>query len=112
VPETLLAQLGLQSLLTDQNESQEAVTCSDAQFRSYLNAMGQQSGSDILSSPRVTTSFGTQAKVSVQETQMIAGKNQALGPSLGLLPTLNEDGVSLDLDATALYSTAADGNSQ
>ena len=112
VPEAIFAQLGLQTLLTDQNESREAVTCSDAQFRSYLSAMQQQSGSDILSSPRVTTSCGNQANVSVQETRMIAGKNQSLGPSLGLLPTLSADGVSLDLDATALYTTAADGNSQ
>ncbi len=112
VPETVLVKLGLQTLLTDQNESREAVTCSDAQFRSYISAIEQQSGSDILSSPRVTTSFGNQATVSVQETQMIAGKNQALGPSLGLLPTLNEDQMSLGLDATALFTMAANGQSQ
>ncbi|MGA2556923.1 MAG: hypothetical protein ABSG04_11690 [Verrucomicrobiota bacterium] len=112
VPETALVKLGLQTLLTDQNESKEAVTCSDALFRSYLSAIAQTAGADVLSAPRVTTTSGCQAAVSVQETQMIAGKNQPLGPSLGLLPLLSADGLSLDLDATALYTRPANGQSQ
>ncbi len=108
VPEPVLVKLVLQTLLTDQNDSREALKCSNSEFRSYISAI-QQSAGDVLSAPRVTTSFGNQATVSVQETQMIAGKNQALGPSLGLLPTLSPDGVSLDLDATALYTMAVNG---
>jgi len=111
-PEQVLVKLGLQSLFTEQNDSTGGVTCSAAERQSYLNAIEQSSGGNILSSPRVTTSFGNQATVSVQETQMIAGKNQALGPSLGLLPTLSADGVSLDLDATALYTMAVNGAGQ
>jgi len=112
VPEPLLVKLELQSLLTGQNESKEAVTCSDAQFRSYLSAIAQTAGADVLAAPRVTTTSGRQAAVSVQETQMIAGKNQPLGPSLGLLPSINQDGLSLDLDATALYTMPANGQGQ
>ena len=107
VPEQALVKLGLQTLLTGKNESQEALICSDSQFRSYISAIQNSDGADVLSAPRVTTSLGTQAKVSVQDTKVIAGKNQALGPSLDVLPKLSSDGASVDLLAIARFVEAA-----
>jgi len=109
VPEPALVKLGLQSLLTGKNESQEALSCSDSQFRSYISAIQNSDGADVLSAPRVRTSLGTQAKVSVQDTKVIAGKNQALGPSLDVLPKLSPDGASVDLLAIAQFVEAAPG---
>jgi Flp pilus assembly secretin CpaC len=106
-PGDIFAKLGLQTLFTEQNSSTETVRCSDSEFRSYLNSIEQSAGANVLSSPRVTTALGCQAAMSVGDTRMIAGKNQHLGPSLNLLPTLSADGVSVDLTAIAQYSEAA-----
>jgi type II secretory pathway component GspD/PulD (secretin) len=102
-----MVKLGLQILFTEQNNSSEMVRCSAPEFRSYLDAIEQLSGADVLSTPRVTTSPGCQARISVQDPQVIAGKNQALGVSLDVLPTISADGAAVDLDVTARYTEAA-----
>ena len=107
VPEPVMVKLGLQILFTEQNNSSEMVRCSAPEFRSYLDAIEQLSGADVLSTPRVTTSPGCQARISVQDPQVIAGKNQALGVSLDVLPTISADGAAVDLDVTAPYTEAA-----
>ena len=106
-PGDIFAKLGLQTLFTEQNSSTEVVRCSDAEFRAYINSIEQSDGADVLSAPRVTTLLGRQAGISVGDTTMIAGKNQTLGPSLNLLPTLSADGLSVDLTAIAEFTEAA-----
>jgi hypothetical protein len=89
------------------------------EFRSLINALegglpgldglSHTDGSEILSAPRVTTLLGRQAHVAVQENQMIAGRNQALGPSLDVMPTLSADGGAVDIDIKAEYTVAVKG---
>ena len=106
-PGDIFAKLGLQNLFTEQNNSTEAVKCSNSEFRSNINSIAQSDGANVLSAPRVTTLLGRQAAMSVGDTRMIAGKNQTLGPSLNLLPALSADGVSVDLTAIAQFTEAA-----
>ena len=73
--EQALVKLGLQTLLTRKNESNEALICSDSQFRSYISAIQNSDGADVLSAPRVTTALGVQAHVQVQDMEAIAGTN-------------------------------------
>ena len=76
-PDQVFADLGLQTLFTEQNDSKEALQCSDAEFRSYIQAIQQRA--NLLTAPRVSTLLGRQAGVAVQDSEMIAGKNQKLG---------------------------------
>jgi hypothetical protein len=110
--EPVLVKLGLQGQFTEQNDTEYTVRESSDRIRSLINAIEQSDGSELLSAPRVTTLLGHQAAVSVQETQMIAGKNHPLGPSLDALATLDEDPRYIVLDATAKYAIAAHGTSQ
>jgi type II secretory pathway component GspD/PulD (secretin) len=106
----------LQSLFTDQNDSQGVVKCSDSEFQSYINALEQSDGCDVLAGPRVTTTQGCPAHLTVQDKVMIAGENHVVGPALLVLPSLSEDGSSVDLTAIAQYNIAetgaADGDGQ
>ena len=104
--------LGLGNLFVAQNQSTLAVKISEAEFRSFIDVIEQTDGTDMLSEPRVTTASGCEARVSVQDERMIAGKKQMLGPSLDVLPTLSADGMSLDLEVTALNTMAASGAGQ
>jgi hypothetical protein len=80
--------------------------------QSLLNSIGQSPGADLLSAPSVVTLLGRQAQVAVQDSEMIAGKNQLLGPSVDFLPTLSADGKSVDLVVIARYSIPAPKDSQ
>jgi hypothetical protein len=106
-PDQVFADLGLQTLFTEQNDSKEAVQCSDVEFRSYIQAMQQHSGADLLSAPRVTTTLGVEAHLPMQETEMIAGKEHKLGQEVDFLPTLSSDGKSVDILVICLYRTDA-----
>jgi hypothetical protein len=48
----------------------------------------------------------------MQDTEMIAGKDQKLGFEVDFLPTLSADGKSVDLIAAVRYSMAAPEVSQ
>jgi type II secretory pathway component GspD/PulD (secretin) len=91
--------------LTDQNDSKEAIRCSDSEFSSYINALEQSAGCDVLAAPRVTTTQGCQAFLQIPDTVMIAGVSHAVGLSLDVLPALSADGASVDLTSIARYTT-------
>jgi hypothetical protein len=115
-PDETIVNAGLQSLLTDQNDSGAVVRCSESDVRSKIEALEQSQGSQLLGAPRATTQAGCQACISMQNTVMIAGKNHAVGSFLNVLPTVAADGVSVDLTSIAGYATpnpgAADAGSQ
>ncbi|MGD1083328.1 MAG: sigma-70 family RNA polymerase sigma factor [Verrucomicrobiota bacterium] len=111
-PDQVLTKLELQSLFTDENDSKKVVRCSASLCQSLLNSIGQSPGADLLSAPSVVTLLGRQAQVAVQDSEMIAGKNQLLGPSVDFLPTLSADGKSVDLVVIARYSIPAPKDSQ
>jgi len=103
VPDPVLVKLGLQILFTEQNNSSEMVRCSASEFRSYLNAILQSSGADVLSAPRLTTTPGCLANISVGNPP---------GVLLGVLPAISADGAAVDLNLTARYTEASAGAGQ
>jgi hypothetical protein len=111
-PDQDFADPKLQTLFTEQNESKEGLQCSDAESRSYIQAIFRNKGANLLACPRVLTLLGRQAQVAMQDTEMIAGNNQQIGPSVDFLPTLSADGKSVDLVVIARYSMAAPKASQ
>ncbi len=115
-PDDAVVKAGLQTLFTDQNDTSAMVRCSDSDLRSKLEVLDQSEGTELLGSPRATTQAGLQACISVADMVMIAGKNQFIGPSLNVLPSLSADRASVDLTAIAQYNIpetgAPDGNSQ
>jgi hypothetical protein len=50
--------------------------------------------------------------VSYQQEEMIAGKNQTVGPSVDMMPLLSQDGASVDLGVIVRYSEAAISDSK
>jgi len=86
----------------------------DPQFRVVLRALEQRSGTDVLSTPSVTTLSGRQAQIRVQEMKTVvtgsepaAGTNGfttaviPCGPMLDVLPTVLADGYTIQLNLKA-----------
>lgn len=103
--------LELQSVFNGDNDSKMALHLPPDEATRRMDSIRQSSGSQILSAPRVTTEMGRQANVSVQDTQMIAGKKQLLGPSLDVLATVDPDdaGKTLDIVLVAQFVIPAEG---
>jgi type II secretory pathway component GspD/PulD (secretin) len=110
--EQVLVKLGLQSLFTEENESKEVVRCSDADGRSFVNSIKQSPGGEVLSAPSMLTLPGRQAQIKIGANGTVPAKNQFVGDSFDCLPTLAADGRSVDLEVTAEYTQAANGNGQ
>ena len=98
--------LGLKPFFVTENDSKVAVKYSSVQLQSLMDAIKTNFGADVLSAPRVITLAGRQAAVSATEVQTIAGKEETLGPSIDLLPSISADGVSVDLDAKIRVAVA------
>jgi len=104
----------------------------DPQFRVAIQAIEQRHGSDLLSSPRVTTESGRQAHMAAQDLQYIVTQAEVeettstgggltaggavaapsvnyttsfipLGPSLDVIPTVSADGFSVEMALLPTY---------
>jgi type II secretory pathway component GspD/PulD (secretin) len=105
----------------------------DPQFRVAINAIEQRTGSDLLSSPSVTTESGRQAHVAAQDLQYIVTQAEVsettsassgltggsgvaapavnyttsfvpLGPALDVIPTVSADGFSIEMALLPTYT--------
>jgi len=108
-----IERLGLGNFLAADNKSTVAVKLSDSEFTSLISAIEQSSGANMLGMPRViSTEQRPQVMVSYQQEEMIAGKNQTVGPSVDMMPLLSQDGASVDLGVIVRYSEAAISDSK
>jgi general secretion pathway protein D len=78
----------------------------DSQFRAFIQAIEQRDGTDILSTPRITTLSGREARVAVTGLDVITATNAPTGsssntiedgPALDVIPTVNADGYTIQL---------------
>jgi hypothetical protein len=65
---------------------------SSEQLTELIETLSKASGLDILTSPRISTSFGTRAEFSVFDTRETPDGPVNFGPSMSVLPTLATDG--------------------
>ncbi len=84
---------------------------SSARFASVLDWMKKGEGTDILSSPKVTTVSGTQARISVQENRSVIEPggletNMILGPSLDVNQTVEFSGTRSIIDVTPTFTVS------
>ncbi|MEO7677789.1 MAG: hypothetical protein ABIV39_13600, partial [Verrucomicrobiota bacterium] len=66
-----------------------------------LKNLKQVAGIKILAGPRVTTTSGNQAEVSVTDEKTIDNHLHRLGPTVNVLPQINPDGRSIKLTVGA-----------
>lgn len=95
VPDRFLDRLGLQDLRTDQPSSQATAGLDAARFAALLKLAEQETGVSVLSAPRVLTTSGRAAQVSVTQPQP---DGTHTGPVISLTPTLDAAGASVRLD--------------
>ena len=95
VPDRLLDRLGLQAFRTEENASQAAAALDPARFAALLKFAEGENGVSVLSAPRVLTSNGQAAQISVRQAQPDGSE---IGPLLKLTPTLDAAGANVRLD--------------
>ena len=68
----------------------------------FFTRLTQQPGVDLLSAPKVVTRSGEQAAIEIgQEVKAGAGPLRKVGVSLGVVPTLTDQGIDLAMKATS-----------
>ncbi len=95
IPDVVMEQLGLQALRTDQANSQLQTHFTADQLKAILAAAEKLPGVDVLSAPRVATTSGQQAQMSIREARPDGTQT---GPLINLTPTLDAAGTSVRLD--------------
>lgn len=95
LPDAAMEQLGLQGLRTDQANSQLQTLFTGDQLKAILAAAEKLPGVDVLSTPRVATTSGQPAQMSVREARPDGTQT---GPLINLTPTLDATGTSVRLD--------------
>lgn len=95
IPDRLLDRLGLQDLRTDQPSSQATAGLDAARLAALLKLAEQETGVSILSAPRVLTTSGRAAQISVTQAHP---DGTHTGPVISLTPTLDASGTAVRLD--------------
>lgn len=95
IPDRLLDRLGLQDLRTDQPSSQASAGLDAARLAALLKLAEQEPGVSILSAPRVLTTSGRAAQISVTQAHP---DGTHTGPVISLTPTLDAAGTAVRLD--------------
>jgi RNA polymerase sigma factor (sigma-70 family) len=103
LPAPVLRKLALEAIGIDISGAGVAAILTDPQLRSLVHAFEQQTGADILATPRVTTLNNQQANVEV--VGIGTGDPDAggtkLGPSLDVVPVVSADRLTINLLTTA-----------
>lgn len=98
VPEEFLGSIGLQDLRSPNTQSTAQALLTPEQFSAVIKLAEQTSGVDVLSAPRVITTSGTQAAISIgQSMQTTSGDTYQLGPTINILPQTSPDASSVSL---------------
>ena len=92
---------GLSRLKVNGRASSVHSLFTETEAAQLLEALTGAEGVEMLSAPRVQTTEGTQAVVSVTENKTIAGHEHALGPSLDVEPWIAADGSSVRVTVVA-----------
>ena len=105
VPEKALTQLGLDQLTTAGAQSAVQGLLGAANGKSLLEALSNTEGVNILSKPRVQTSDGVAASISIGESSANPGE-PASGHTIEFTPHVAADGSGVDLAMKAVIRTA------
>jgi hypothetical protein len=98
VSEEVLAQAGLGSLKSDDKQSSAQLLLSPNQSEGILKQFEKNEGVKMLSAPRVQTSDGVPATITVgQSMPLPSGEQVFVGKTLHLDPRVSADGESVDL---------------
>jgi hypothetical protein len=102
MPDEVFAQMGLDGLRTEGRLSSSHVVLTPEQTEAIVKALETTAGVDVLSAPRVLTSNGVAARVSIGDTKTSpSGESYQTGPSLEVLPTVSADPANVRLDVSA-----------
>lgn len=101
MPDDVFSALGLDALKTGATETTLNQVMDDPQYRALVHALEDKAGVDLLSAPRVVTSDGVAAQVSVTERKVIDGESFDVGPTLDLIPRIAADKNGIDVDVRA-----------
>jgi hypothetical protein len=101
LPAPVLKKLALEAIGIDISGAGVAAILTDAQLRSLVHALEQQTGADILAPPRVTTLNNRQASVEAVGTGDPDAGDAKLGPSLDVMPVVSADRLTINLLTTA-----------
>lgn len=80
------------------------------QLNAFLASLQNEAGVDILGAPRVSTSSGTSASVSIIENRDTPNGPIAVGPVVNITPVLSADGASVNLAIDAKLTLPKDSN--
>ncbi len=98
VPETAGKELGLEQFNVDGQTSNHAHALNPDQVAALLNAARASAGVELLTAPEVTTGSGRQAEIQVGDMhQTPSGESYFTGPVINLIPTISQDGKSVQL---------------
>ena len=96
-----LASVGLAGLKSQGKESTSQSILELEQSRLLIQSLETTPGVNVLSAPRVSTSDGRQARVSVTNRRTIDGAEYEVGPTLDVLPQVTPDGKSVEMTIIA-----------
>ena len=96
-----LASVGLAGLKSQGKESTSQSILELEQSRLLIQSFETTPGVNVLSAPRVSTSDGRQARVSVTNRRTIDGAEYEVGPTLDVLPQVSPDGKSVEMTIIA-----------
>ncbi len=100
-PDEVLTRLGFDKLKVDGKESDAQQILSNEKMQALLKLLGETSGVDVLSAPKVTTLDGRQAQVKVVDLLPVGGVSYEVGPSIDIVPNISADGTLVDLSVSA-----------
>jgi hypothetical protein len=80
-------------------ESQWQQIFSSEKTATLLKALKESDGVDFITTPKVITANGRQAQVQVTDAGNIGGETYHFGPIVNIVPSINQDGSSIDLTA-------------
>jgi len=109
VPESLLAQLGLDQLTSDGRESSVQGALAAADAKGLMDALKSTEGANILGQPRAIASDGSGAQVSIGAGTGPNGDGPWAGKVVQFVPNLAPDGSGVDLAVKASVTTS-EGN--
>jgi len=101
----VLPELGLDHFKVESDESGKSEIYSNADATTLLDRMRNTGGVDVLSTPKVTTMSGSEARVSAEDSFTPPnGHHLTTGPRLDVVPTLSETDGSIHLAVDAEMS--------
>jgi len=94
--------LGLNQLITGDKEAKLSAVLTTEHCEIIMKAANDTNAVAIISSPRITTLTGRQARIQSRDNKEThAGERYSVGPTLTFIPTISTDGQAVDLGMIA-----------